>query len=348
MIVRRLLTTAAIVAMAGAANAAQPAPQDQPMQQQTSATAPQYLQLTATNAHLASDLIGESVYSSDSKDAETVGDINDLVVREDGSIDAVVIGVGGFLGVGEKNVAVRFDSIKWSIDQSGNRYAVLTTSKEDLQNAPSFDVSMLTPSTAPKDQTRLPATANNDQPAPPAPMAAPQPPAQTAMSDQSGKAPAPAAEAPATQPQQDMTAQSKPLDNNLAAENKPADSMAAQDKGQMASNAANTQPASTISADDLIDATVYGADNSDLGNVSDVLLASDGSVDAIVVDVGGFLGLGAKPVAIGFDSVQFRTDDSGKLIVETSFTKDALDAAPQYDESAYAQQRDTMRLTNGG
>ena len=41
--------------------------------------------------------------------AQSIGDINDLVVAEDGSIEAVVIGVGGFLGMGEKSVAVPFD-----------------------------------------------------------------------------------------------------------------------------------------------------------------------------------------------------------------------------------------------
>ena len=35
-----------------------------------------------------------------------IGDINNLVVAKDGSVDAVIIGVGGFLGMGEKNVAV--------------------------------------------------------------------------------------------------------------------------------------------------------------------------------------------------------------------------------------------------
>lgn len=47
---------------------------------------------------------------------DKIGDINDLIVDRDGKIDAVVIGVGGFLGVGEHDVAVPFNQVKW-VDQ---------------------------------------------------------------------------------------------------------------------------------------------------------------------------------------------------------------------------------------
>ena len=43
---------------------------------------------------------------------ENLGDINDVILAKEGGIDAVVIGVGGFLGIGEKNVAVAFDQIE--------------------------------------------------------------------------------------------------------------------------------------------------------------------------------------------------------------------------------------------
>jgi hypothetical protein len=103
--------------------------------------------------------------------------------------------------------------------------------------------------------------------------------------------------------------------------------------------------AGTISAADLISAAVYGSDDSNLGNISDVLMTKEGNIDVIIVDVGGFLGIGAKPVAIGFDALDLGTDDTGNLVVHTSFTKEQLDAAPQYDKDTYATQSDSMRLT---
>jgi len=63
---------------------------------------------------LASTIIGKSVYSSSDPQSDNIGDVNDLIVAEDGSVTHAVIGVGGFLGIGEKNVAVPFDELMWS------------------------------------------------------------------------------------------------------------------------------------------------------------------------------------------------------------------------------------------
>lgn len=68
---------------------------------------------------------------------QSIGDLNDFVVDKDGKITAVVIGVGGFLGLGEKNVAVDFDHLKQNGSISPNRL-VLNMSEQDLRNAPAF------------------------------------------------------------------------------------------------------------------------------------------------------------------------------------------------------------------
>jgi hypothetical protein len=46
-------------------------------------------------------------------DNQKIGDINEVLLNKDGMAEAVVIGVGGFLGIGEKNVAVPFKSLEW-------------------------------------------------------------------------------------------------------------------------------------------------------------------------------------------------------------------------------------------
>jgi sporulation protein YlmC with PRC-barrel domain len=58
----------------------------------------------------ASKVVGLSVYNENN---ESLGSINDLLTDKDGNIKAVVLGVGGFLGVGEHLVAVPFDKIKF-------------------------------------------------------------------------------------------------------------------------------------------------------------------------------------------------------------------------------------------
>lgn len=87
------------------------------------------------NESLARVFIGQPVHNTT---GETVGDINDLVFDRQGRINTVVIGVGGFLGMGEKNVGVSFDSLSFKVGNNGERVVVVAVSKEALVNAPEF------------------------------------------------------------------------------------------------------------------------------------------------------------------------------------------------------------------
>jgi hypothetical protein len=69
---------------------------------------------------------------------ETVGDINDVVFSQSGQISTVILGVGGFLGMGEKNVAVPFSALKFETGKDGTRMITATLTKEALKNAPAF------------------------------------------------------------------------------------------------------------------------------------------------------------------------------------------------------------------
>jgi sporulation protein YlmC with PRC-barrel domain len=73
-----------------------------------------------------------------------IGSINDLVIDRDGRVAAVVIGVGGFLGIGEKNVGVPFADVKISM-RDGNEWLVLDRSKDDLKAAPAFSLASGSP-----------------------------------------------------------------------------------------------------------------------------------------------------------------------------------------------------------
>jgi sporulation protein YlmC with PRC-barrel domain len=87
-----------------------------------------------TDAATISTYYNEDVY--DSQDNK-IGDVNDILVGPDGRISAVIVGVGGLLGVGEKDVAVPFKALKVT-EKAGDRYLVMNTTKEALQNAPSY------------------------------------------------------------------------------------------------------------------------------------------------------------------------------------------------------------------
>ena len=123
------------------------------------------------------------------------------------------------------------------------------------------------------------------------------------------------------------------------------DSIKRQDSGTQA-RPTGLKPAATadISAEQLINTTVYGANDEDVGEVGDAILTKDGKIDAVIIDVGGFLGIGEKPVAVAFEDLQIMTDSNGKLYVYSKFTREQLDAAPKYVKQDYEQNRDKMRL----
>jgi hypothetical protein len=102
---------------------------------QAAAPAETFIAQQASEDTLASTVIGTSVRNAAD---ETLGSINDLVLSEDGSVDAIVIGIGGFLGIGEKNVAVAFDAIEKSTDADGNIVLMLNASAEELEVAPPY------------------------------------------------------------------------------------------------------------------------------------------------------------------------------------------------------------------
>ncbi|UWR23633.1 PRC-barrel domain-containing protein [Sulfitobacter sp. S190] len=84
---------------------------------------------------LAEDLIGSNIYSSG---GEVIGEVNDLILNLDGSVEGVVIGVGGFLGLGEKDVAVEMASLETMQTEDGLTRLMSNATKEDLEAAPAF------------------------------------------------------------------------------------------------------------------------------------------------------------------------------------------------------------------
>ena len=58
-------------------------------------------------------------------------------VDKEGRVSAVIVGVGGFLGIGEKDVAVPFSALKVA-EKNGDHYLVMNTSKEALEKAPGY------------------------------------------------------------------------------------------------------------------------------------------------------------------------------------------------------------------
>ena len=139
---------------------------------QTAPGGTQFVTDQAASQWRGSKLVGLKIYGSDN---QPIGDVNEILVDDRGTVAAVVIGVGGLLGVGEKDVAVPFTAIQWrdvattattaiptnrdpnagrsglgssnegrssgdAMVMSGGipRHPVLAMTKDDLKNAPEF------------------------------------------------------------------------------------------------------------------------------------------------------------------------------------------------------------------
>jgi len=96
-----------------------------------------------------------------------------------------------------------------------------------------------------------------------------------------------------------------------------------------------TVPAQSVTIADWYKQSVYDPSNSKIGEIKDVLLSPDGKVTALIVGVGGFLGMGEKDVAVPFSAVKHTTKD-GKVYLTLDTTKDALKTAPglKYDRTS--------------
>jgi len=77
-------------------------------------------------------------------------------------------------------------------------------------------------------------------------------------------------------------------------------------------------------------ATIYGADDHKVGSVSHT--HGVGPQSQAVIDVGGFLGIGAKPVSVPVSQLDFMRDEDGEVHAVTSWTKDQLKAMPEHHD----------------
>jgi len=345
--IRKLMASSALLALISAGAVSVATAQDTPtkpavIEEPTTAAAAGD---TATEKKLVPDtptvataFIGRSVYSSADPESDNIGDVNDLIIDEDGSITAAVVGVGGFLGIGEKNVAVPFDELE-VVERDGEIRLIYAATREELDAAPAVDMAEYDPAVRFAEEQ-----------------------AALAITQQPGGLNAPLAPLPATgtdmaaAPAQDMTAATAekpaaaPADEQVAAtEAAPADDEAAApadeqiaateatpaDEEEAATPAASgtvafiSPSADQVRASDLMGNDVLGPEGESIGRISDLVFQAEGGAHAALVDVGGFLGVGERTVAISFGELQLsRPEEGGDLQVAVAMTREQLEQLP--------------------
>lgn len=110
----------------------QPKPLEQHATTRTAATTGEVVTHQKQGELRANNVIGMRVQGGQN---EKIGKINDLVINESGQISAAVISIGGFLGIGDKVVAVPWPKVRFD---GAEKSALLEVTREELANAPEF------------------------------------------------------------------------------------------------------------------------------------------------------------------------------------------------------------------
>ncbi len=245
----------------------------------------------ASNIH-ASDFIGMRVYVTEADvssgivaaDGETewddIGEINDVILTRDGDVQAVIVGVGGFLGMGERDVALNMDQIQFVAEDgdSDDYFLVVNAVAADVEQAPAYE--------------------------------------RTGM---------------AVGGAEDMD-----MDDDMDMdEDEAMDATSPMERPMLTAPMIERDGYATVArddltAEDLTGARIYGIDDEDVGEISELLVNDDGTLDRAVLDIGGFLGLGEHSIAVSMDELQIVRNGNNDVRVYIDSTQEALEAQPAY------------------
>ncbi|MEX3314550.1 PRC-barrel domain-containing protein [Sulfitobacter sp. PS-8MA] len=311
---------------------------------------------------LASDLIGMRIYNSEAEvenDAtvvqgaeqewDDIGEINDIIVSKDGEVTAVILGIGGFLGMGERDVSVSMDKIRILNGEAGERFLVVNTSKEMLEQSPEFERRMTDDVDAQNmtdanmsDEERM---ANADDP---------NVTVVTGETDTSENIERETEEMASEieAESEEMAQEAETMMENAEAETEEAVNEADANTTVITGDetverellprpqveregyeAAEMGMIEQMTAEDLEGSYVYGANDETVGEIDSLLIGDNGKIDRVVINVGGFLGLGEKPVAVTFDELQVLKNVEGDDVrIYIDSTEERLESQPEYQE----------------
>lgn len=287
----------------------------------------------------ASDVIGARLYASEAAvdaDAyqgvqegwEDIGEVNDIILGRDGTVDAVLVDIGGFLGIGERRVAVDMAALKIVQDDATDAddwFLVLQSDRATLEGAPEY----MMPGAEQAAEVDANADAEVDANAD---VAATDTTTQGTATDE---AVAESTTAEGTEGVGNATDTEMPA-NGEVAEGTATDG-AVSTSPTVASDGTMTLPEGytpiereTLTAELLTGADVRDPNDASIAEVSDLVLTAEGQVTDVVLDVGGFLGIGARSVAIPMDRLTVAQTEGGAVRIWINMTKEELEALPEH------------------
>ncbi len=313
---------------------------------QDAATSPLFRAEADPMALRASEFIGMRIYASETaidvdeyagvqQDWQDIGEINDVILSRDGTIDSVLVDIGGFLGMGERQVAVGLDAIRFvsdsaTADETGDFFLVMNAARTDFEAAPEYSMGGADMTT---DGT-MDATGETDAAAAEAGTEG-EVVADTPVTDEAEVATDGAADA---QVNEDGTMMAE--DGAMTGEGAMADDGTTTAEGTTAPDAMRepvmrdgyaAAAVEELTTDTLTGARVYDANDKWIGDISELVVTEDGQITDAIIDVGGFLGIGEKPVALKMTDMDILRSDGGDDVrIYLSMTEAQLKEMPAH------------------
>jgi sporulation protein YlmC with PRC-barrel domain len=275
LVLRHALLAAVISGIAATASAQTSQPSTTPGQ-------PARTQAQAMPAPAAADaakLIGRSVKNSTN---DTIGKVESVYLDADGKVDSVIVGVGGFLGVGERYARLHWKDLQ--VSDNGER-VVLDMTKDQLKAQAPYKY---------KDDAMRGHVFSD----------------RGVWKD----------------------------DSRAAADTRATTDTHAATTSTELTGDFNAQ--GDVSGKAVIGAKVHNANNETVGTVQDVYVDSSGSIKSVVLSVGGFLGVGAKDVAVKWSDLK-QSRDGKSVVLTTNLSKDQLKALPDYKDERRRPNQET-------
>ena len=273
----------------------------------TAMTGKHFLETMPARGYNSDSLIGQEVKSRNNN--ESIGTISNLLLDEDDKVVAAIISIGGVLGIGERDVAIAWDQIERRHDGDETTLWV-NLNEETLKEAPEFSSDTM--------------YHRGEQ--------------QQHRGEQQRHDRADRADQRADQRMGQKRADQRSAhqsDDQLAGEQRSdqerADQRAAYGRTAQYLEA---KPARGFQSDSLVGLDVKSRTNNEtIGTVSNLLLDEDGQLVAVVVGVGGLLGMGERNVAIAWDQVE-RIHDGDDITLWVELNEQNLKDAPKYSSDA--------------
>lgn len=326
-------------------------------------------QADVTSDVYASELIGMRIYAAEADydmltpetpvaagsatEWDDIGEVNDVILGRDGQVRAVILGVGGFIGIGEKDVALPMSAIKMIREadaaDADDFFLVVNANKDVLTNAEEFKSATDIQAERQMEETKADVNEQVEE-------------VKTVVSDtadNTAAAVSDTANAVTTTTADGVTTTTTAATDAANATAETVTEAGEEVKEEVAEGTAAVTTAPVrmdgdramlrtpeferegyttvefeeLTTETLTGARVYGLNDEDIGEIDTLVVDDSGKITKAVLGIGGFLGLGEHAVALTMDELKImRTAEGDDFRVYVDASKEELEAQPQYAE----------------